>query len=164
MPRGVYTGFKANSEVCPEDGIIALMGYPAKPDKSKDHDYKVFELIYIDNNGVQVFLNQKDVLDAITHHKDLERFVPDAIDKGDEAAIQKLVTALKKYLDSQKADVEKQADGSEKKVMGKESKDLLVKLRKGDKKAVERVKQNVTVDEKYQLTNFDLITWFIVTN
>ncbi len=164
MPKGVYTGFKANSEVCPEDGIIALMGYPAKPDKSKDHDYKVFELIYIDNNGEQILLNQKEVLDAITHHKDLERFVPNAIDNGDETAIQILVTALKKYLDRQKADVEKQADGSEKKVMGKESKDLLAKLRKGDKKAVERVKQNVTVDEKYQLTNFDLITWFIVTN
>lgn len=163
MPKGVYSGFKANPEVCPEDGIIALMGYPAKPDKSKDHEYKVFELIYIDNNGQLILLNQKEVLDAITHHKDLERFVPNLIDKGDEVEIQKLVSALKSYLDSQKAEIEKQADGSIKKVMGQESKDLLSKLRKGDKKAVERVKQNVTVDEKYQLTNFDLITWFIVS-
>lgn len=163
MPKGVYSGFNANPEVCSEDGIIALMGYPAKPDKSKEHEYKVFELIYIDNNGELVLLNQKEVLDAITHHKDLERFVPDAIDKGDEAAIQKLVVALKTYLDSQKAENEQQADGSTKKVMGKESKDLLSKLRKGDKKALERVKENITVDEKYQLINFDLITWFIVT-
>lgn len=163
MPKGVYSGFKANPEVCPEDGIIALMGYPAKPDKSKDHEYKVFELIYIDNNGQLILLNQKEVLDAITHHKDLERFVPNLIDNGDEVEIQKLVSALKSYLHSQKAEIEKQADGSIKKVMGQESKDLLSKLRKGDKKAVERVKQNVTVDEKYQLTNFDLITWFIVS-
>ena len=47
--------------------------------------------------------------------------------------------------------------------MGTEAKDLLSKLRKGDKDALSRVKQNVKVDEKFQLDNFDLITWFLVT-
>lgn len=163
MPKGVYSGFKAVSEVCPEEGIIALLGYPAKPEKAKEHKYKVFDLIYINHNGKPVLLNQKEVLDAITFHKDRNRFVPDAIDKGEEDAIQKLVNALKSFLDSQAAEVTEQEDGSTKKVMGKEVKDVLAKLRRGDKSAVERVKQNVKVDEKYQLQNFDLITWFLVS-
>jgi ERCC4-related helicase len=163
MPKGVYTGFKADTSVCAENGIIALLGYPARPAKSPQHEYKVFDLIYINKQGKLVLLNQKDVLDALTHHKDKDRFVPDAVDKGDDAAIQELVSAIKAWLDSQASEEQVQEDGTTKKVMGTEAKDLLSKLRKGDKDALSRVKQNVKVDEKFQLDNFDLITWFLVT-
>lgn len=163
MPKGVYSGFKGDKVICAEDGIIALLGYPNRPEKAKTHEYKVFDLIYINNDGKLVLLNQKEVLDAITFHKDLERFVPDAIDKGDEASIKGLVNSLKSFLDSQAAEIKEQEDGSAKKTMGKEAKDVLSKLRRGDKGALNRVKQNVKVDEKYRLENFDLITWFLVT-
>lgn len=163
MPKGVYTGFKADTSVCAENGLIALLGYPARPAKSPQHEYKVFDLIYINKQGKLVLLNQKDVLDALTHHKDKDRFVPDAVDKGDDAAIQELVSAIKAWLDSQASEEQVQEDGTTKKVMGTEAKDLLSKLRKGDKNALSRVKQNVKVDEKFQLDNFDLITWFLVT-
>ncbi len=163
MPKGVYSGFKADKAVCAEDGIIALLGYPNRPEKAMTHEYKVFDLIYIDNDGKLVLLNQKEVLDAITFHKDRERFVPVAIDKGAKSAIKGLVNSLKSYLDSQAAEIKEQKDGSTKKTMGKEAKDVLAKLRRGDKDALKRVKQNVKVDEKYRLENFDLITWFLVT-
>jgi ERCC4-related helicase len=163
IPKGVYSGFKGDKAICAEDGIIALLGYPNRPEKAKTHEYKVFDLIYINNDGKLVLLNQKEVLDAITFHKDRERFVPDAIDKGDEAAIKGLVNSLKSFLDSQAAEIKEQEDGSAKKTMGKEAKDVLSKLRRGDKGALDRVKQNVKVDEKYRLENFDLITWFLVT-
>jgi len=163
MPKGVYSGFKSDKNICSKDGIIALLGYPSKPEKQRDYIYRVFDIIYIDYKGEMVLLNQKEVLDAITYHKDRERFVPDAIDKGDESAIQELVNALKNYLDSQATETEVQSDGTIKKSMGREAKDVLDKLRKGDKGALARVKQNVKVDEKYQLDNFDLITWLLVT-
>lgn len=163
MPKGVYTGFKADTSICAETGLIALLGYPARPAKATQHEYKVFDITYINKQGKRVLLNQKDVLDALTHHKDKDRFVPDAIDKGEDAAIQGLVTALKAWLDSQAAEEQVLEDGTTKKVMGIEAKDLLSKLRKGDKDALSRVKQNVKVDEKFQLDNFDLITWFLVT-
>ncbi len=163
MPKGVYSGFNADKNICSKDGIIALLGYPSKPEKQRDHIYRVFDIIYIDYKGEMVLLNQKEVLDAIAYHKDRERFVPDAIDKGDESAIQELVNALKNYLDSQATETEVQADGTIKKSMGREAKDVLDKLRKGDKGALARVKQNVKVDEKYQLDNFDLIAWLIVS-
>ena len=163
MPKGVYTGFIADASVCTENGMIALLGYPARPAKSPQHEYKAFDLIYINKQGKLVLLNQKDVLDALTHHKDKDRFVPDAVDKGDDAAIQELVNALKTWLDNQAVEEQVQEDGTTKKVMGTEAKDLLSKLRKGDKNALSRVKQNVKVDEKFQLDNFDLITWFLVS-
>ncbi|WP_303920880.1 helicase-related protein [Draconibacterium sediminis] len=163
MPKGVYSGFNADQTICPENGIIALMGYPNKPDKAREHEYKVFELIYINYDGKLVFLNQKEVLDAVTMHKDNDRYVPEEIDKGNEAAIKKLVDAVKSYLENQKTDIQEQEDGSKKKVMGKEASDILSKLRKGDRKAITRVKQNVKVDDKYQLEKFDLITWLLIT-
>lgn len=163
MPKGVYSGFNSDKNICSKDGIIALLGYPSKPEKQREHIYRVFDIIYIDYKGEMVLLNQKEVLDAITYHKDRERFVPDAIDKGNESAIQELVNALKNYLDSQATETEVQSDGTIKKSMGREAKDVLDKLRKGDKGALARVKQNVKVDEKYQLDNFDLITWLLVT-
>ncbi|MGE0932554.1 helicase-related protein [Peijinzhouia sedimentorum] len=163
MPKGVYTGFKADTSVCAENGLIALLGYPSRPVKTSQHEYKVFDLIYINKQGKLVLLNQKDVLDALTHHKNKDRFVPDAVDKGDDDAIQKLVKVIKVWLDSQAAEEQVLEDGTTKKIMGTEAKDILIKLRKGDKDALSRVKQNVKVDEKFQLDNFDLITWFLVS-
>src|SRR5690606_22294349 len=79
------------------------------------------------------------------------------------ATIQELVSTIKGWLDNQAADEQVQEDGTIKKVMGTEAKDLLSQLRKGDNDALSREKQNVKVDEKFQLKNFDLITWFLVT-
>lgn len=163
MPKGLYTGFEADATICPEEGLIALLGYPSKPAKTDKHEYKVFDLIYINREGEEVLINQKDVLEALTFHKDRERFVPHKIDWGDEVAIDQLVQSLKSWLNKQSYNEEKQEDGSTKKTMGAEPLDMLSKIRRGDKSAITRVKQNVKVNEKYQLDNFDLITWFLVT-
>lgn len=163
MPKGIYTGFKANLEICSETGIIALLGYPTKPTKALNHVYKVFDLIYINMKGEQVLLNQKEVLNALALHKNNNRYVPDFIDTGEERAITGLVEAIKGWLNSQASEEIVQDDGSVKKLMGAEVKDLLAKLRKGDKKAVIRLKENIKTDDKFQLDNFDLITWFLVT-
>jgi len=163
MPKGIYTGFKADKDTDAENGLIALLGYPAKPEKKKDHEYKVFDLIYINKKGDPVLLNQKDVLDILTDHKDKNRFVPKSIDRGDESAIKELVNSIQSWLNNQAVEFKKQEDGTSKKMMGKEAKDVLSKLRRGDKGAIERIKQNTTTDEKFQLDNFDLITWFLVT-
>jgi len=163
MPNGVYTGFVAEKEVCNESGIIALLGYPAKPPKTTDYNYQYYNLIYINKDGNPVLLNQKEVLDALTFHKEKERIVPKNIDKGEENAIRELVETINNWIKTQAVEEEKQEDGTIEKKMGKEATDLLSKLRKGDKGAIKRVKQNIKTSEKYQLENFDLITWFLVT-
>lgn len=162
MPKGLYTGFKADKNVCKENGLVALLGYPAKKPKESSQAYSTYDLIYIDYTGEMVLMNQKDVLDALTIHKDLERYVPDDIDRGEEQAISKLSEAIKAWLNNQASGEETQEDGTIKKVMGKEAKDILEKLKSGSKDAIERIKQNVQVGDKYQTQNFDLITWFLV--
>lgn len=163
MPKGVYTGFKADSAICAENGLIAVLGYPAKAPKSPQHEYTKYNLIYINSEGKSVLLNQKEILDALTLHKEKDRFVPEKIDSGDEEAIQDLAGSLKSWLESQAVEEVAQEDGTTKKQMGIEAKNILAKLRKGDKDAVSKVKQNIKVEEKFQMENFDLITWFLVT-
>lgn len=101
-------------------------------------------------------------MDALSQHKEQSRFVPDAIEKGEENAIGELVNTLKKWLDAQSTEEEILADGTVKKRAGSETKDILSKLKTGDSAALSRVKQNISMSEKYQLQNFDLITWFLV--
>ena len=162
MPKGVYTGFKGDKSICPDTGIIALLGYPAKQPKALNHKYQSYDLIYIDMDGKQVLLNQKDILDALAQHKDNGRFIPVAVERGEEQAIEVLVSALKNWLSAQSVEEEKQEDGTIKKRAGAETKDILAKLKTGDSSAVQRIKENIKVSDKYQPHNFDLITWFLV--
>lgn len=162
MPKGVYTGFKADSEVCNQNGLIALLGYPAKKPNEKNSNYRTYDLIYINLEGKSVLMNQKDVLDALTLHKNDDRFVAEDIDRGEEEAIKQLSEAIKAWLKNQASEEEVQEDGTVKKTMGKEAKDILEKLKYGSKTAIERIKQNIQVGDKYQADNFDLITWFLI--
>jgi len=162
MPKGIYSGFIGDADNC-RDGIVALLGYPAKPAKKVDHQYQVFELIYIDKSGKLVLENQKEVLDFLTLHKDDERFVPDAVDQGEPEIIAQLANSLKSWLSSQAGKTEVSDDGTIKETMGNETLGVLQGLKKGNKFAIDRIKQNVTVDDKYKLDNFDLITWVLVT-
>lgn len=163
MPKGVYTGFKANKTVCPENGLIAFLGYPAKPPKATEHNYKSYELIYINAYGKEVVSNQKEVLNALSDHKDMARFVDEKIDKGDQDVIEKLQESLKQWMITQAGEEEMLEDGTITKRAGKETKDLLKCLKTGDSNAIKRVKENVSSSEKYQLKNFDLIAWFLVS-
>jgi ERCC4-related helicase len=163
MPKGIYSGFKADTTICSSEGIIALLGFPSKPDKAVTHEYKTFDLVYLDKEGKLALLNQKEVLDALTYHKEKERFVPKTIDNGEPVAIQEQVDILQSWLKRQAKNEEKQEDGTVKETMGIEAKDILSKLRRGDRKTLKRVKENKKVEDKYQLKNFDLITWLIVS-
>ena len=71
--------------------------------------------------------------------------------------------SIANWLKNQAVDEEKQEDGTTQKKMGSEAKDLLSKIKFGDKDALKRVRQNIKVNDKYQIDNFDLITWFLVT-
>lgn len=163
MPKGVYTGFKiTDKKSCPQKGIIALMGYPSSPPKAKIHEYLSYELVYINDKGEEVLLNQKEVLDALTVHKEEARFVPKAIDKGEEKAINALATSIQKWMDAQAVEEQKTGDGTTEKRMGQEAKDVLAKLKSGDRSAIKRIKKNEKVTDKYKAENFDLIAWFLV--
>jgi ERCC4-related helicase len=164
MPNGIYTGFNALPEVCTQKGMIALLGYPSKPSKSTMFEYKGYELIYIDHSGKPVFLNQKEVLDALAKHKEEIRFVPKDIDQGEPKSIEHLSAALSAWLKSQSTEEEVQEDGTVKQKMGKASLDMLNKLKSGSKTTIQKLKDEGSTTHKFSKDNFDLITWFIVSN
>ncbi|MBW2742180.1 MAG: hypothetical protein JRE64_25840 [Deltaproteobacteria bacterium] len=85
-------------------------------------------------------LNQKEILDALTVHKDKNRFVSDAIDRGNEHAIKELVNAVQVWLNDQAVETEKQSDGTEKKVMGERSKRYTGKAQKRRQKQFNQAK------------------------
>ncbi len=162
LPNGIYTGFKAIQDVCPDEGLIALLGYPSKPAKSIIFEYKEYELIYINHLGKSVFLNQKEVLDALAKHKDETRFVPKAIDQGEPKSIEQLSAALSTWLKSQATEEEVQEDGTVRQKMGKASLDMLNKLKAGSKTTIQKFKDEGSASKKFNKDNVDLITWFII--
>ncbi len=162
MPNALYSGCRADCNICSRTGIIALLAYPAGSSKNPDGEYQQFDLIYIDMQGRAVLLHQKEILDALSVHKNKNRFVPDAVDRGEESAIKELADALKTWMRNQAVTIEQQADGTKKAVMGKEARDILTKLKKGDKNSVKRVRQNIKSGEKYQPDHFDLIAWLLL--
>ncbi len=164
MPKGIYTGFKAIDETCPQAGLIALLGYPSRLPQSKNASYKSHELLYINAQGESILLNQKEVLEALAKHKDCVRDTEGlkAIDQGDADAIAQLAIAINNWIQNQGRTLEKQEDGTVKETVGTATLNLLDKIKMGSKKAVKDLKTEKTPAQKYNPENFDLITWFIV--
>jgi hypothetical protein len=160
MPKGVYSGFVG--DIDGSNGIVALLGYPARPAKKLDHQYQVFDLIYVDKSGKLILNNQMEVLDFLNLHKEEDRYVPPAVDRGDEQAIAELVSALKTWLSSQAVQTEVMDDGTTKQTMGKAARDLLGKVKKGNQMALDFIKQDENVDQKFQVDKFDLVAWMLV--
>jgi hypothetical protein len=162
MPKGVYTGFVPQPDICTQEGIIALMGYPTKPPKALSHQYKGHELIYINYEGKAVLLNQKEVLQALAKHKDENRKVPKPIDNGEPEAIKQLTSAIEAWLKSQTVEEEIAEDGTVKQKMGAASLGMLNKLKTGSKTAINALKTEGNLSAKFTKENFDLIAWFVV--
>ncbi len=162
MPKGVYTGFIDGEANLNKKGLIALLGYPSRKSNVKTHNYKEFDLIYIDEKGNNVLMNQKEILEGLTENKDKVRYVPDNIDKGNPEELKKLSKAIDSWMQNQAIEQKELDDGTKEKRMGKETKDILQKLKTGDKEAVERVKENMKVSDKYKANNFDLIAWYVI--
>lgn len=161
MPRGVYTGFKGLADICPQSGIVALLGYPTK--KSASQPYKGYELIYINEHGQNVLQNQKEVLQALNQHKDEVRYVEQPIDHGDSQAAQKLADMLQRWLKLQTVTEEVQEDGSVQVTAGKAALDMLKNIRQGNTQAIAKAKTEAAPIAKFDAANMDLIAWFIVS-
>ena len=166
MPDAIFTGFKAIDSSCPQNGIVALLGYPTRPVKATQYQYKGFELVYLNLKGEPVLANQKEVLDALAKHKDCQRDTEGLrlIDQGTREAIKPFSEALNRWIEAQSGNVEVQADGTVKHKMGPGTLDLINKLKTGSSKASQNLKEDGSPAERYKSENFDLITWFIVNS
>jgi len=104
MPNGIFTGFKSiPDKQYPElhDGIIALLGYPAKPDEADIHIYNEHFLLYSNSKGFSTYSNNKEILGILRKHKYQSRYVPEDIEKGEQKAIIILSSKIKDWIKGQ---------------------------------------------------------------
>jgi superfamily II DNA or RNA helicase len=159
MPNGVFTGckFKPNTKWrSMPDSIVAVLGYPKRPDEAKDHVYDEIHLLHqnvgdgkISKPGLN---NNKEILTLLRDHKQEDRYVPESVDKGDKVVLDKLAEAVGTWVKSQATPV-----------AVTQIQDLLT----GDTTPKSRnfgTSEKKRLEEKFKAENFDLINWFIISN
>lgn len=162
MPNGIFSGLKGDSEFFNQKGLVALLGSPSKTAGTLKHTYKTFYLIYIDEDGKPILMNQKEMLEGLTLNKDKSRHVPAEIDRADMDAIQPLADAVKAWIKAQ-IELKKESEGGEKeKVAGFAAKDLLEQIRTGQKKGKDALKGKMNLHKTFDPNNIDLICWEII--
>ena len=164
MPRGVYSGFVRNPTILPKDGVIALLGYPAKKTGRDESRYQKYDVVYTDWLGNSVIVNEKEILELLSQEirKNPPRELPDGVDQGEQKAIEKLSNALQTWLKKQAVEEVIQEDGTVKKTMGLSMKEKLERLKQGDKAVINEIKTEGKPENVFQADNFDLIVWMVV--
>ena len=153
MPNGVFSGFRNMSETYPDmpEALIALVGYPKKPEGKKDHQYTELYLLCqpIDAEPDFQEINKADVLEFLRQNKKADRLVPDWITNNDSERIEKLSGVLKQWMQSH---VPKQAMSN-----------LKDKLRRRIISTPAADRKHQLLEDKFKIENFDLIVWEYVT-
>lgn len=153
MPNGVFSGFHNSSEAFPDmpESLVALVGYPKKPEGKKDHQYTELYLVCQPVSADPMFqeVNKADVLEFLRQNKKADRLVPDWIIDNDTERVERLSDVLKQWMRSH---VPQQAISN--------IKDKL-KRKNISTPAADRKQQ--LLEDKFQLQNFDLIVWEYVT-
>jgi len=163
IPKAIYSGYLKEDHNNNNSEIIALLGYPSKPPKSKDFNYSSYDLIYIDKDGNNILLNQKEILDLLSSNKKKNRFIPEQVDKGEDSAIKPLSDAVKFWIKKQAVQIEKDEFGNIRTKMGKSAIDTLKGLKSGNRSSVNTVRENKTVEDKFKEDSFDLISWVLIS-
>lgn len=152
MPNGVFSGFVNQSERFADmpESLVALVGYPKKPEGKKAHQYTELYLLCQPLNAAPEFveINKADVLEFLRQNKKNDRYVPDWITNNDGERITKLSDVLKQWM---RTKAPKQAISN-----------IKDKLRRKTISTPADKKQQL-LEEKFQIENFDLIVWEYVS-
>ena len=163
LPNGIFSGvaFVEAIENEQKEGIIALLGSPVRKAKQKKA-YQQLKLIYVDAQGKEILVNEKEILHYLSQQKNAPRYGCEKLDIGDPEEVKHYANALAQWFEHQQANTVVDEEGHTKKVAGKASLDMLDQLSKGKKTAIEEMKNTQTMSTKYNKDNWDLITWLIV--
>jgi ERCC4-related helicase len=156
IPNGVFTGFlfKPNKKwPFMPDGIVAVLGYPKRPDEALDHVYDEIHLLHQNiedgKRGKLVLSNNQEILTLLRHHKLEDRYVPKNIDNGDRAALDKLADAISNWIKLQATPV---------------AVNQIQDLFRGDVTPNKISPEQTKLEDKFKAENFDLINWFVISN
>lgn len=157
IPNGVFTGFnfRANKKWKQmPNSVVAVLGYPKRPDDTENHIYKEIHLLHQSLNPEKkeaekiVLNNNQEILTLLRYHKLEHRYVPKEIDTGDKKTIVQLSEAVIKWLKEQ---------------VPHKAANQIQDLFTGNTSPQRLTTDQKKLEEKYRAENFDLINWFIVT-
>lgn len=156
MPNGVFTGFKFKPyqkwQEMP-DSIVAVLGYPKRPDDTLNHVYDEIYLLHQNiedgKSGKLVLNNNQEILNLLRNHKDEGRYVPQKIEDGDQHTLNKFADAIGKWIKSQATPV---------------AVNQIQDLFTGDLTPARISPEQKKLEEKFKAENFDLINWFVISN
>jgi hypothetical protein len=155
IPNGVYTGFRYHPYqrwLAKENSLVAVLGYPRRPDDATNHVYKEIQLLHTSyNNGKQnvvLLQNDMEILALLRHHKLANRFLPREIDDGDKTVLADLSKAVSDWLHAQVIPV------AVNQIQG---------LFTGNNNPQSISPEQKKLEKKFKAENFDLITWFVIT-
>ena len=152
MPNGVFSGFVNASAQYPDipESLVALVGYPKKPEGKKEHHYDELYLMCqpIDCPPDFKEINKAEVLEFLRQNKKENRFMPSWITEKDEERVNRLSDALKQWM---KQKVPQQAINN-----------IKDKLKRKTISTPTDKKQQL-LEDKFKIENFDLIVWEFVS-
>jgi hypothetical protein len=132
---------------------VAVLGYPKRPDEATDHVYDEIHLLHQNiedgKSGKLVLNNNQEILTLLRNHKLEVRYVPNSIDKGDQAVLDKLAVAVGTWVKSQTTPV---------------AVNQIQDLFTGDVTPKKISAEQKKFEDKFKSENFDLINWFIISN
>ncbi len=163
MPNGIFSGFKIEKEPDLQEGMIALLGYPTLKKQNEGLRYTSYELIYIDADGNNISNNQKVILDLLQKYYKKDTFIPTKLEQGDAETVNQLSAMLKAWIEKQAKNTQTDEQGNTTETASQMSLDLLSSLQSGSATAVKKIMQEGSINEKYQIKNFDLIAWLLIS-
>lgn len=156
IPNGVFTGFKFKPNQkwqSMPDSIVAVLGYPKRPDEATNHVYNEIHLLHQNiedgKSSKWVLNNHQEILTLLRNHKLENRYVPKDIDNGEKAILDKLADAIGTWVKSQVTPI---------------AVNQIQDLFSGDITPKKISPEQKKLEEKFKAENFDLINWFIISN
>jgi len=134
LPHGIFSGFRAD-----QGGLIALLRHKKSNNK---------RIAFINEDGEEVLSSRQEILQFLHDNKDEPRFVPTLIEECDDAETDKLIGALRKWIELK---------------IGAEMKAVMDGLFAGGQAALDMSsKQKAYLEETLAPENWDLICWEVV--
>lgn len=153
IPNGVFSGFINSSEQFKDvpESLVALVGYPKKPEGKKAHQYTELYLMCqpVDEQPEFTEINKADVLEFLRQNKNNDRAVPSWISDSDEERITRLSDVLKDWM---KMKAPQQA-----------VRNIKDKLKRKTISSTAETRQKQLQEDKFRIENFDLIVWEYVS-
>ena len=156
MPNGIFSGFSFDNNLFDTMGesLIGVVGYPHREEGSTKPYREIYLMCQpVDKSKSAIYkeLNRAEILEFLRQNKTSDRFVPEWIETGDGDKLKKLSAIMQEWMEIQ---APKKAEANILNIL-KSPKGMAAKKTKSE--------NNTSLDEKFQMENFDLIVWEYVT-